>query len=290
MERRKRRRDQRQADPPPMQLTGRDKQIVEAVHLYRVLRQDQLERLIFGSKSAAQRVLVRLYDHGFLERRFVPVLAGRSPAYYVLDRRGAELLRAELGYDELSWYPSSKDLKADFLEHTLAINDARIAVVKACERLGYPLVVWLGETELKADYDQVRIAGQSRPVAVIPDGYFAIDTPRGRAHFFLEVDRGSMTLARFTTKVEAYIAYYRSGKYEARFGAKGLRILTATPSQARLDNLRGATAAAAGGHKNRFWFAVQATLTAETALDQPVWYVAGEETTFPLIELPERGG
>jgi hypothetical protein len=280
----KRRRDRRQSSPPAMQLTQRDKQIVEAVHVYRVLRQDQLERLFFGSKAAAQRVLVRLYDHGFLERRFVPVMAGRSPTFYVLDRRGADLLRAELGYDELTWYHSSKDLKADFLEHMLAINDVRVAFVRACEGLGYPLITWLGETELKADYDHVRVPGNSRPVSVIPDGYFAIDTPRGRAHFFLEVDRGTMTVARFKTKVQAYIAYYRSGKYEARFGAKGLRILTVTPSRARLDNLHSATAAASGGHRNRFWFAVQETITPEAVLDKAVWYAGGEGVTLPLVE------
>ena len=273
-----------------MQLTPRDKQIIEAVHHYRVLRQDQLAQLFFGSKAAAQRVLVRLYDHGFLERRFVPVLSGRSPTFYVLDRRGADLLRAELGYDELTWYHSSKDLKTDFLEHMLAINDVRIAVVRACQRLGYPLVTWLGESELRTDYDHVRVPGQSRPVSVIPDGYFAIDTPRGRAHCFLELDRGTMTTARFRTKVEAYIAYYRSGGYQARFGAKGLRILTVTLSQARLDNLRRATASVGGGHASRFWFGVHGRLTPDTVLDQPVWQVAGEAGPLALIAPPGSGG
>lgn len=275
--------------PPAMRLTQRDKQIIEAVHLYRVLRQDQMERLFFGSKAAAQRVLVRLYDHGFLDRRFVPVISGRSPTFYVLDRRGAELLRAEMGYDELSWYHSSKDLKTDFLEHMLAINDVRIAFVRACERLNYPLVTWLGETELKADYDHVRVRGLARPVSVIPDGYFAIDTPRGRAHFFLEIDRGTMTVGRFRTKAEAYISYYRSGGYEARFSAKGLRILTVTPGRMRLDNLRTATAEASGAFRNRFWFAVQETLTPDTVLNLPVWHVAGERGTFPLVAPPESG-
>ncbi|MCA9910134.1 MAG: replication-relaxation family protein, partial [Anaerolineae bacterium] len=82
-----------------MRLTDRDKDIIEAVYRYRILRQDQIQRLFFGTAAAAQRVLVRLYDHTFLERKFLPVYEGRSPTLYVLDKRGAELLRAERGYE-----------------------------------------------------------------------------------------------------------------------------------------------------------------------------------------------
>jgi hypothetical protein len=51
-----------------------------------------------------------------------------------LDRRGAELLRVEMGYDDLSWHHSSKALGVDFLEHTLAINHVRIAITLAAKQ------------------------------------------------------------------------------------------------------------------------------------------------------------
>ncbi len=96
------RRDRREKHPRPMQLTPRDIAIVQAIYQYRVLRQDQLERLFGRSRSVMQRVLVRLYQHRFVDRRFLPVFAGSSPTLYVLDKKGAELLRTACGLDDLA--------------------------------------------------------------------------------------------------------------------------------------------------------------------------------------------
>jgi len=96
--------------------------------------------------------LARLYDHAFLERKFLPVIFGRSPTLYVLDRRGADLLRSERGYEDLAWYSSNKDLKTDFKEHTSAINDFRLSIVVAARKQGLELTTWASETQLKSDY------------------------------------------------------------------------------------------------------------------------------------------
>lgn len=283
----RRRRDQRPDEPQPIRLTARDVDIIEAVHQYRVLKQDQLQALFFGSKSAAQRVLSRLFDHGFLERKFLPVLYGRSSTYYVLDRRGAELLRAERGYDDLNWYASSKDLKSDYIDHTTAINDFRVSITVAARRQGLALITWASESQLKADYDRVSIPGSRQPVSLIPDGYFILGTPRGNAHFFLEVDRGTETLDRFRQKVEAYIGYHQSGQYERRYGTKGLRVLTVVAGgEGRLANLREATLSVTSqmGQGRRFWFALAQALNPDNVLSQAVWDVAGDETQRVLIE------
>lgn len=267
-----------------MRLTDRDKQIVEAVHLYRVLRQDQIQALFFGSRSAAQRVMVRLYDHGFLERCFIPVLSGRSPTFYVLDRRGAELLRAEMGYDELSWHHSSKSLSSDFLEHTLAINDVRIAITLAASQPGFDLLEWRSESDIKADYDRVTLqtkTGGKRAIPIVPDSYFVLQTPLGRAPFFLELDRGTETLVRFQTKIRAYVAYYASGGYERRFGSKSLRVLTVTTGEKRRDNLHMSAAKLRG--TKRFYFAALPDIRSETVLQAPVWYATGEDTPCRLV-------
>ncbi|MEZ4671450.1 MAG: replication-relaxation family protein [Anaerolineae bacterium] len=279
------RRDQRPRKPTPMQLTERDKQVIEAVHLYRVLRQDQIQALFFGASKAAQRRLIRLYHHGFLERLFLPVVAGRSPTFYVLDRKGAELLRSELGYDELHWYNSSKDLKTDFLEHTIAINDFRIAVTHAAQQEGYRLVIWKSESDLKASYDRVAVrvpSGKAHNYPIVPDSYFVIETPLGRAHFFIEVDRGTETTDRFKSKIRAYTAYYETGGYEKRFQTKSLRVLTIAIGEKRLLNLKKATEDVNG--RRRYWFALASDLTLETVLAAPVWQIAGETTRRPLIE------
>lgn len=286
----RRRRDERLAHPSLMRLTERDKEIVKTVYDYRVLRQDQVQTLFFGdnpgAKAAAQRRLVKLYDYRFLERYFLPTRGGlmSSPILYGLDKRGAELLRAEFGYDDLRWYPSSKELKDDFLEHTLAIADFRVSATVACKKLGYDLLTWKGEAELKADYDRVNVRtakGYSRSVSVIPDSYIALSTPLGKTHFFLELDRGTMTTRRFQGKVEAYVAYYRSGEYQRRYGTQSLRILTVTLGEGRLTNLKRVTEGVKD--TNWFWFGLLSQMDAERVLSAPIWQVAGQAQHRVLI-------
>ena len=207
-----------------------------------------------------------MVDHdGFLERKFLSTRGWNSPTLYVLDRRGAELLRTEYNLDDLVWYSSSKELKQEFLEHMLAINDIRIAVNKAAEASGYELLKWVNETELKASYDRVPIrtpSGRAQFVSLIPDSYFILKTPNGYAHFFLELDRGTETLRVFKTKVLAYASYYATGRYEQRFHSKSMRVLTVTGGERRLESWKGATESVGG--KRRFWFAVHSHLSQKT--------------------------
>jgi hypothetical protein len=285
--RKRRRRDQRRDHPPPMRLQRRDIHVVEAVYQCRILRQDQIQALFFSSKSTAQYRLERLYDHEFLDRRFLPVAAeggGRSPTLYVLDKRGAELLRRERGYDELKWSATQNDFKTDFLEHTLAINAVRISVMLACRSLGYTLLEWRSESDLKADYDRVRVrdgSGKEKQVAVLPDSYFAIGVGQRKYPFVLELDRGTMTLKRFQQKIQAYLAYHQTGGYERRFGSKSIRVLTVTLSERRLANLKHVSEEA--GASRWFWFARLSELTPQSIFSLSVWQVAGEEQPQPLI-------
>jgi hypothetical protein len=267
-----------------MQLTDRDQAIIRAVHDFRLLRQDQLARLFFSSRSTAQRVLQRLYQHRYLNRHFLPVYAGRGPTLYTLDQRGVERLRLTDGLDTVKRY-AANDLKSDFLAHLAAINDVRIAVTLAAQDAGYELVRWLSDYDLKADYDRVQIAGaggRRQSVSLIPDSYFTLKTPRGYANCFLEMDMGSMALERFKNKVRAYIAYYQSGAFERRYGARAVRILTVTSSPKRLAHLKAATEAAGG--RQPFWFALAGDLTPDAILSQPVWQVGTETARARLIE------
>jgi hypothetical protein len=64
---------------------------------------------------------------------------------------------------------------------------------------------WRGERELKKDYDKVTVTsptGATRTIPIIPDSYFVLQTPQGKRHFVLELDRGPMEGKRFKAKVE----------------------------------------------------------------------------------------
>lgn len=283
----RRKRNQRDSNPPPMILTERDKRIVEAVYQCRVLRQDQIHTLFFGaSKAASQRRLALLYHHGFLTRVFLTVRASYmlSPALYMLDRRGAELLRSELGYDDISWTAKSHDVGQPFLEHTLAINDVRVAVTLACKTHGFTLLEWRSEADLKGEYDRVTIQqrnGSKQSVSLIPDSFFAVQTPRGKAPFFLEVDRGTETTGRFQDKIRAYQAYVQTGAYEKRYGYKSVRVLTVAFSQKRLESLRTVTEEVGG--KERYWFALHPEITPQSVFDELIWLSCGSAELMSLL-------
>lgn len=282
----RRHRHQRQDPPPPMRLTERDQDVIEAVYHHRVLSQGQIERLIFTGthRSVAQRRLSLLYDHGYLDRRFLPRIGGlvTSPILYLLDKKGSEYLLSHRGYDDIRWRPNDNSLGYEHIEHLLAINTFRIEMTLACRMNGLPLQTWLDDTTLKQDYDRVHLPRSARPVAVIPDAYFTIATPKGDTHFFLELDRGTMTSKRFKRKVLAYIAYASSGLAEKRFGTTKFRVLTVTESEKRAENLKTATEGVGG--KRRFWFGTLAALTAETILTEPMWRVAGREERAVLLQ------
>jgi hypothetical protein len=91
-------------------------------------------------------------------------------------------------------------------------------------------------------------SGSREEVAVRPDGYFVLESPQGRAHFFLECDRSTESIARrWQRKILGYKEFVLSGEFNRRYGIAGsavpLRILTVTPSLARAQNLMRAAEA-----------------------------------------------
>ena len=283
-ERKRRRPYQRAHNPVPMREGENDRRIVQLVYHYRILSQNHLERLMGRSPSTVQRLLRRLYEHRYLERLFLPVTTlGSSPALYILDNKGIDCLH-RMGFDTSISLPS-KSLSGLFLQHALAINHVRIAIEQACHKLGYVIPTWLTDTELKADYDRVKIPSSKQPVSLIPDGYFQVYIPeRGTSHFFLELDRGTMTTSRFTDKVHAYTGYYKSGAYSNRYGAKGFRVLTVVDGigTGRVDNLLNATQAIPQVGK-RFWFTHIDNLQPEIVLTDTVWQVSNEALPQALL-------
>lgn len=286
-------------EPPPMVMTERDKKILHAVHEYRMLTREQVERLLFAPEggqdhftktSKARHRLKVLYQNKFLERVPLPVNTARwawQPVYR-LARGGAEVVTADLGIsvqDLVYWGKGDdKDRRATevtplFLTHALHINDVRIAVTLAAESSGYRIEKWLDDGQLKSqerkDYVRVSVGGQSHTVAVIPDSYFVLHLGDRRAHFFLELDRATMSNSRWGERVRAYLAYIRSGKYSERYRTRSLRILTVTTTEQRLLNLKETTKKVGGG--DLFWFTTLDQVSVASVLFRPIWRIANDE-------------
>jgi hypothetical protein len=208
------------------------------------------------------------------------------PAIYSLGKRGAQVLVERFDFDRSEIkLPKRAHLGWHTVEHTLKINDVRIAVLLAVRHHGWQLVEWRDEGVFRADPDYVILTdgkGRTTDKPVLPDGYFCLQTPRGTSRFFLEVDRGTEQLSKFTPQIAVYEAYTRSGQYQARFGAKSLRILVITTSPKRLVSLKRAVEAEGGNRK--YWFTTFAELTEDTILTAPIWVTLEDKEKRSLID------
>ena len=270
-------RHKRSDDAPNMRLMPRDVEILKMLATFRIMRQDQIQQLFFTSRSTAQYRLSHLFQHGYVQRHFLPVYAGWSPTLYTLDKKGISLLRREHGMSKIVVWDSENG--HEFLSHTLAIHDFRVAVMVACRESGYTLVRWVNDWELKSSYDRVKI--DERYISLIPDSYFTIQTPYGSTSFFLEMDMGTMTVGRFTTKIRAYIAYMKTGAYLQRYQTRSLRILSVTNSEKRNAHLR--VSAEGAGADKRFLFTSQEAVTIQSVLHEAIWHGAGNPSPTALI-------
>ncbi|MHB1357696.1 MAG: replication-relaxation family protein [Anaerolineae bacterium] len=284
----------RVVNPAKMRLTARDIQVLQAVHDYRVLSREQIQRLLFPSQNTTNYRLQRLYQHGFLDRRWRPVEYGQGmgQAIYLSTKRGVNILAQHLTVhpEHLHHQSTSRTARSPFLEHTLQVNDVCIAFALAVQDAGYRIERWIREDELRAAREYVYLSttsGTPRQVAIIPDAYLVLRFGDRRAHFLLEIDRATETSGRWAHRVQAYLAYIASGQYSRRFGTTSLRILVITTSRERMANLLRATEEAGGG--SVFWFTTLELAQSGDVLTEPIWQVVGQEGMIKLIVGSPRG-
>ena len=271
-----------------MALTKRDVELLITVSLFRVMTTVQLETLFFTSRSTAQYRLQRLFQHEFLERQFLSVLGAAptsSRTLYTLGERGAAAVAQATDTDPRDIYRPKGGVYAwKFIEHTLAINDFRVAVIVAARNNGFQIEEWLDEATFRASPDYVELRGESGRLSlkpVYPDAYFCLVTPRGRTRFFLELDRGVEPRAKIRPQFAVYEAYTLSRQYEERFHARSLRILVVTTTPQRLISLKKVVAEVEGDRK--YWFTTMDKAIPQSVLTAPIWEQLGDTDKTPLI-------
>jgi hypothetical protein len=281
-----------------MRLTVRDRRIVLAVHKFRLLSSPQIEALFFqsekprGRKTSCQRRLQLLYHHGFLDRIQLPIVLGegRHPYVYALDEVGVDLVASvtELDRAEIGWKPANNILGPQFVTHALAINDLRVVVTCLTRGPRFSLKGWIDEGQFRSAAMKQRVPFRLRGARVVrnyPDGYFALGVAQASkpAHFFLEVDQGTMTNTRWRDKVKAYVEFRNRGLSRQHFSTRKFRLLAVTTSSRRLRNLKRATELAGGDHY--FWFTTQENVDIwnPEQLLEPVWSVATKDERLLLF-------
>ncbi len=166
----------------PIRLTHRHMETIDLVFWARLLRADQLQigagyPLTPTASSSCRRCLTHLTRHQYLD-----TLPRRvdEPAIYLLTRRsrlGNQLLKERWGEQA---YRRQMGKRVEAVEHTLAINDVRVRLLRACRELGFTLKLWQTSAELYPILKNYHL---------IPDAYCQIERQVGEktsiSSFFL---------------------------------------------------------------------------------------------------------
>ena len=284
--------------PPPMQLTGRDVLIVLEVYSLRILSAPQIEALFFpssmprGCRTSCQKRLQLLFHHGFLSRIEMPIKLGdgRKPFNYALNERGADLVATKQDVDRanVAWNSKHNLLGHQFVEHTLAVNDFRIAIRLLSESDDFNVKSWIGESEFRTKTMKAKVPYRMRGARVVrnyPDGYFQLSLEEAKhdAHFFLEIDQGTMSNAKWREKVQGYHEFRLRGLSQTHFGTRNFRVLSIVAGKRRLQNLKRTTETAGGDH--HFWFTCQdhVDIWQPSRLLEPIWEISTKSGKHALL-------
>lgn len=187
---------------------------------HRFLRADQLRRLLFADLSselsrsrACQRVLRRLAQAKLVrlvERRVGGVKRGSAAGVWCLGPVGYRLMKRV----RLRVTRPHESGRPEFLDHTLAIAEARVRLVEAA-RSGS---LELARVELEPDAWREFPGPFGRPLSLRPDLFAVTAAGEYESHWFIEIDRGTESMPRITKKCARYQAHFQSGIEQAAHG------------------------------------------------------------------------
>lgn len=232
------------------QLSERDRGVIHSVSSHRFATGRQLQRLHFSdhaSKETGARVaraaLARLTRHGVLarlHRRVGGVRAGSVSYVYALGPVGRRLAGEQTGRQV-------REPSATFLEHTLAIVEAHLALLEASRNGSFELIVVEVEPACWRRY--LNAAGATETLR--PDLY--VVTARGEFEYcwFLEIDRGTEYRPTLVRKCRAYESYWRTGVEQQRSGTFP-RVVWVAPDAERAQAIERSIGSARGLKRDLF--------------------------------------
>jgi hypothetical protein len=180
-------------------LTPRDRLLCRTLFDHRVLTTEQVTDLCFDNLTTARHRLTALYELRVLDRfrPFRPV--GSDPYHYLLDTLGVELVAADRAVEvpRPGLHHSRALALADSqrLAHLLGINGLFCSLARWARTVeDGELTEWWPERRCVTEWGEV----------VRPDGFGTLRQLQRVVEFFVEVDRGTETLARLAEKLIGY--------------------------------------------------------------------------------------
>jgi hypothetical protein len=245
-------------------LTVRDLEILGRVHKHRFMLAEHLHPLCFGGRvlRVAQARLAKLWQHGYLDRHFVPyaldgtrrVPSEAATPVYALGKLGLETLeKAVAGSpEELGGSARARELSPFTLAHHLIVTDLLASIESAALAKGIPDSVatehewwlWNKAAERKAPSQGL----------VVPDGAVTFrgpDRPEPET-WYVEIARAGVSGGNetFLAKMRRYLILRSEGRFHRAFGHHRVRgVLIATPTAERARNLRTLAGSLSNGRR-----------------------------------------
>ncbi len=292
----------REGGERPIELTDDDLVILQHVHRHRFIRAHDLHRLLdHRSPDKLSRRLTWLFRAGYLDRPPAQIdrfgEGGSRSLVYGLGSAGGRVLKERLAarVGPTDWRSRNRSYTRENLDHTLAVTDYMVSLELACRARPDVQLIRFEDILKDAPAATKRSAYPGRwsvpvqwslakaEVLLIPDAIFGLRVERAgqparRTYVFLEVDRGTMTIApakrvqesdaflyraTILRKLLAYAESYRLALHKEYFGISAARVLFLTTSEARAEAMRRVAqelVVAPCGLPNRlFSYAVQCT-------------------------------
>jgi len=260
----------------PLVLQERDKKLIALVYDYRFLKESQIRVLLgFGCRTRANIRLRKLFDAGYLSRRFLSNFQGRAKILYFLGPRGVEIISEKSGADPLKIKQKRKQLlevKNTALPHYLLINEFKLAFsLSSKNKPEINLKSWRMQKEAPLCLEEKKF---------YPDAYFVYGLHNKLYSFFLEIDRSTESNKRFQEKINNYLEYGLGGYYQKQSGFQFFKVLVVCQSMARLRNLKKLIEQKTD---KMFWLAIQEDVSPEKLLSK-IWHRPAKDSLFSILE------
>ena len=215
-------------------LTDRDKKLLEALRLVRVLERDQVREIV-GRKAVSLSTtnirLKKLCDAKYLKRFFMFSEARGKKALYALGPKGTAIVG---GKSQRVARKADALLSTEpFIPHLLAIN--AILIQLKYRTIPVPEIQLTKWTNFATPL--------SLAIPLVPDAYFELTSPKDIHPMFLEVDLGSESQKIWQRKTRHYLDLAVSGEFGRLFHQSRFRVLVAANSERRLQQIRKTVAA-----------------------------------------------
>lgn len=216
------------------QLVISDLGLLQPVYELGLATIEHVAALSGRSYKRTQERLVKLEDRGYV------VCVPRRPQkhVYAIGPAGVPLL-IEHGYAPRELRLKRlrhTELKELGIRHALFVSDVHVRLLQLTRVRSLALASWQEGPPL---WDSVLTSSNVR-IPIRPDALFTIAWPagKGRAHFFLEADRGTMAHSRMREKITGYAAYFQQQRHVKKYeGMKVFRVLTVAETRGRADGL-----------------------------------------------------